>query len=108
VCVEEEFETRGGFLGLGKRKIRVRDMGIGSKLLATFESEMFDRGVTEIKGNLMPETPEKLDWLIQWYQKRGYDFTPGKTAGHWAPPGTCGVVSKTVIPQSADQKRATY
>ncbi|MGB0991169.1 MAG: hypothetical protein ACPG32_01720 [Akkermansiaceae bacterium] len=96
VCVKEEFETRGWFLGLGKRKIGVRDKGVGSKLLEIFESEMLSRGVTQIKGNLTPEIPEKLDWLIQWYQKRGYDFTPDETTGVWAPPGTCGVVSKFI------------
>lgn len=96
VCVKEEFETRGWFLGIGKRKIRVREMGVGSKLLEIFESEMLNHGVSQIKGNLMPETPEKLDRLIQWYQKRDYDFIPDETTGNWAPPGTCGVVSKVI------------
>ena len=97
VCVEEEFETRGWFLGLGKQKIPVRDMGVGSKLLEIFESEMLERGIHEIKGNLKPESPEKLDWLIHWYQKRDYEFIPNETAGKWAPPGTSGVVRKLIM-----------
>ena len=76
IYVEEEFEIRSWFLTLGKKEIQSRNRGIGSTLLECFENEMSGRGITQIKGNLKSEQPDTLNQLIQWYQKRGYNFTP--------------------------------
>lgn len=94
--IDKEIEVKGGFLGLGKRLVSLRGKGIGSKLLEWFEREMGTHGVEEIRGNLVPETPDKLEWLIEWYRKREYEFHSGETAGEWAPPQTAGVVSKRI------------
>lgn len=94
IKVEDQIEVRTGLFNLRKETMSARGKGIGSELLGWFEHEMGTRGIEEIRGNLVPETPEKLAWLIEWYRKRGYEFHPGETAGAWVPPGSFGVVFK--------------
>ena len=94
IVLENEIEVPGAFLGFVKKKLQIRGRGFGKQLLDRFEQEMSTRGVLEIQGNLVPETADKLEWLIGWYRNQGYDFHPDKTVGAWVPPGTAGVVSK--------------
>jgi hypothetical protein len=97
ILLENEIEVSGGFLGMFKKKIQIRGKGIGTQLLASFEQEMDKKGVVMIQGNLVPEEPKKLEWLIAWYRDHGYEFRPGETVGAWVPPNTAGVVSKILI-----------
>lgn len=94
IFLENEIQVSGGFLGMFKKKIQIRGKGIGTQLLARFEQEMGKKGVVMIQGNLVPEEPMKLEWLIEWYRDNGYEFRPMETVGAWAPPNTAGVVSK--------------
>jgi hypothetical protein len=106
IKVDDQIEVRTGLFNLRKEAMSARDKGIGSELLAWFEHEMGTHGVQEIHGNLVPETPDKLEWLIEWYRKRGYQFHPGETAGSWSPPKTAGVVSKRIPIRSPYESRA--
>lgn len=97
ILLENEIEVPIGFHGMFKKKIQIRGKGIGTQILARFEQEMRKKGDVMIQGNLVPEEPKKLEWLIAWYQDHGYEFRPGETVGAWAPPNTAGVVSKILI-----------
>ena len=96
IHLETEIRIPSGILGLSRTTIPIRGVGNGRRLLERFEQEMTSRGVLEIQGNLVPEKPEKQEWLIDWYRSRDYTFHPGETAGAWVPPGTMGIVSKRI------------
>ncbi|MCF6313933.1 MAG: hypothetical protein L3J39_15915 [Verrucomicrobiales bacterium] len=96
IALENEIVVPGGFLGMCKRKIQIRGNGFGKQLLDRFEQEMSKHGAGKIQGNLVPETADKLGWLIGWYRDLGYEFRPGETVGEWAPPDTAGIVSKVL------------
>lgn len=106
IILKNEIKVPGGFLGLGKRKLQIRGKGFGKQLLDRFEQEMSSQGVAVIQGNLVPETADKLEWLIGWYRNQGYDFHPGETVGGWAPPQTAGFISKRIPLRSTYESRA--
>ena len=96
IHVENQIEVRTGLFNLSKKTVSARGQGIGSDLLECFEREMREKGVVEIHGNLTPEVPDKQEWLIRWYQERGYEFHPGESVGAFVPPHTIGVVTKRI------------
>lgn len=96
VKVLDQFEVASGLLKLRKSTISLRNRGIGSELLEWFEHEMGTHGVEEVRGNLVPESADKLEGLIGWYQKRGYQFHPGQSVGSFVPKKTAGMITKRI------------
>lgn len=96
IIVEDRVEIRSGWFGLGKRVVSHRNRGVGSLLLEWFEWEMKARGILEIRGNLVPEGADKVTWLTDWYERRGYDLRSGQGCSSSVPPGSVGMIVKKI------------
>ncbi|OYV04336.1 MAG: hypothetical protein CFE26_17430 [Verrucomicrobiales bacterium VVV1] len=73
---------------------------MGSDLLGRFESELANRGIVQIYGHLPNESPEVIDCLTRWYQKRGYQVNVNPKPGE-VPNGSKGKISKTIHPSTS-------
>lgn len=95
IHVQEQILVAGGLFNLKRIPYVPRRQGLGSDLLARFESEMASRGVTRIYGHLPNESAEVIERLTKWYQERGYDVNLSPEPGE-VPRGSRGKILKSI------------
>ena len=93
IHVQEQIFVAGGLFTFRKIPFSPRRQGLGTDLLARFETEVASRGVTRIYGHLPNGSTEVVDCLTKWYQKRGYDVNLSPEPGA-VPRGSRGKISK--------------
>ena len=95
IHVQEQILVPGGRLNLKRISFSPRRQGLGSDLLARFETEMKSRGVTRIYGHLPNLSTEVIGCLTNWYQKNGYDVNLSPAPGE-VPHGFRGKIFKLI------------
>ncbi len=85
--VESVWNDEGGLeladIIIFERYLKLRGRGIGKKMLKLFIEKAKEEGAEHIAGLISPHEGSTVEYLVEWYKRRGFEVHEGKLGNFW-------------------------